>query len=460
MLVLRTIRTRLTLWYVVLLAVILAAFCAGIYFALREALHSNLDESLESRAAIVREVVTQDGNLQITGVDIPGDPIEGEEFTRIHDASGDVVYDNSPERFRTQPDVDAVAEALAGSASERNVDNGAAELRVLTAPLYANAEIVGVVEVGLENEAGETLSTLLLIIAIAYPATLLVASAVGVFLSGRALGPIDRITQTARRIGAEDLGKRLDLPASDDEVGRLARTFNEMIARLDDAFRRQRQFTADASHELRTPLTSIKGQTEVALQRERSPDEYREVLAAVNSEVDRMIRLVGSLLTLARADARRIEIVREELGVDALISDAAEQVRPAAENQNLTLRVEAGDGASVIADQDLILQLLLNLLDNAVKYTPSGGRIDVRYRRLDGEVEIIVADTGAGIAPEHLPHIFDRFYRVDAARSRAEGGSGLGLAICRWIAEAHGGTITVESEPGAGTTFTVTLPAK
>jgi heavy metal sensor kinase len=298
----------------------------------------------------------------------------------------------------------------------------------------------------------------LLILGIAYPVTLAVASLGGIFLAGRALSPIDRLTRLARRISAEDLSQRLDLRLPDDEVGRLARTFDEMIARLEDAFQRQRQFTADASHELRTPLTAIKGQAEVALSRPRDAVAYREVLQAVNEEVDRLIRMVGSLLTLARADAGQISIASEPVSLGDLVDAAVEQVHPMAEKHSLGLRVVSGPSVVLQADEDLLLQLLLNLLDNAIKCTPSGGQVTVGWRVNDREIELQVRDTGVGIGPEHLPHIFDRFYRADKARSRAEGGAGLGLSISRWIAEAHGGSISVWSEPGQGTTFTVTIP--
>jgi heavy metal sensor kinase len=259
-------------------------------------------------------------------------------------------------------------------------------------------------------------------------------------------------------MGAEDLSGRIEVDGPDDEVGRLARTFNEMIGRLDDAFQRQRQFTADASHELRTPLTAIKGQTEVALQRDRDSDAYKEVLRTVNTEVDRMIRLVGSLLTLARADARRIPLSREAIDLGDIVGDAVDQIRPAAAEKALAIDLAPGEEVRLIADQDLLLQLVLNVLDNAVKYTPAGGSIRVSCQRDGSTAEVAVADTGPGIAPEDLPHIFDRFYRADKSRRQGDSGAGLGLSICRWIAESHGGTIEAQSSPGQGATFIVRLP--
>ena len=326
-------------------------------------------------------------------------------------------------------------------------------------PIRRDGVVIGALQVGrTEDDVNETLRVLLIIITIAYPLTLVVASAGGVFLAGRALKPIGDLTSVARQITAEDLSKRLDMKLPDDEVGRLAQTFNDMIARLDEAFRRQRQFTADASHELRTPLTAIKGQTEVALQRDRDPQDYREVLGAVNNEVDRMIRLVGSLLTLARADSGQVPIARERIDLAELVNDAAEQMRSSATAKNIALDVQAGPPIPFLGDEDLLLQLLLNLLDNAVKYTPAGGSITAAWAVEGGAAIIRVTDTGPGISAENLPRIFDRFYRVDQSRNQASGGSGLGLSISRWIAEAHGGTLTVESAPGRGSTFTARVP--
>jgi heavy metal sensor kinase len=456
---LRSVRLRLTFWYVLLLAIILAAFSAGIYLTLRHNLYANLDDSIQNRANIFLDIVRYEGDRPtLAGVVSSDDPNQGESFVRVFDASGELSFDGSAVAGDVPIDRRAVESALVGKTMTRSVDVGEA-FRVRTLPIERDGRITGVLEVGLsEGDVSETLQALLLILGIAYPVTLLVASVGGVFLAERALAPVDRVTRLARRMSAEDLSQRLNLRLPDDEVGRLARTFDEMIARLDDAFRRQRQFTADASHELRTPLTAMKGQVEVALSRPREAAAYREVLQAVNEEVDRLIRLVGSLLTLAKADAGQIPIACEAVNLGELITAAVEQVRPVARQRHLELRVEHGPDVTLEADEDLLLQLLLNLLDNAVKYTPAGGQVTVGWNVDGRHIDLRIRDTGIGIASEHLPHVFDRFYRADKARSRAEGGAGLGLSICRWIAEAHGGSISVQSAPGKGTTFTVRLP--
>jgi heavy metal sensor kinase len=455
-LTLGSIRLRLTLWYILLLALILAAFSAGIYLTLRHSLSTSLDDSLEVRGEELLLSVHFEGDVPTLAEAVPEDgPADGEQFARVFDASGAVTFDNG-----APPGAPAAIQAvLDGNSVTRSFDVRGGKFRSRLIPIRRDSEVGGVLEVARsEDDIRDTLRTLLLILGISYPAALVVASFGGVFLAGRALSPVDRLTQMARRISAEDLGKRLDLQLPDDEVGRLARTFDEMIARLDEAFARQRQFTADASHELRTPLTAMKGQVEVALSKPRDVAAYQQVLQAVNEDVDRMIRLVGSLLTLARADAGQLPLARESIDVRSLVASAVEQVRPLAEERRIALNTEPGSQLHVAVDEDLMLQLLLNLLDNAIKYTPTGGQVTLDWDAKNGQVELSVHDTGPGIGSEDLPHVFDRFYRVDKARSRAEGGAGLGLAISRWIAQAHRGDIVVRSTPGQGATFTVRLP--
>jgi heavy metal sensor kinase len=458
---LRSIRVRLTLWYVLLLALILGAFSAGIYLTLRQSLSHNLDDSLENRSTTLLGVVRYEGDSPtLDGLVSAGERELDEEFVRVYDAAGAVTFDSAGTDAETSGiDAAAVQEALDGQPSTRTVRIEDETLRARIEPIEQDGKVTGVLVVGLtEDDLAETLRSLLVILAIAYPVTLVVASAGGIFLAGRALSPIDHITRLARRISADDLTQRLDETLPDDEVGQLARTFNEMIARLDGAFQRQRQFTADASHEMRTPLTAIKGQIEVALSRPRDAQAYREVLRGANEEVDRLIRLVGSLLTLARADAGEIPLEAEPVSLADLVAAAVEQVRPAAAAKRIAVDVDAGPDATVRADQDLLLQLLLNLLDNALKYTTEGGRVTAGWETDGASARVWVEDTGIGIDPSEQPRIFDRFYRVDKTRSRAAGGSGLGLSISRWIAEAHKGGVSVESSPGRGARFTVTLP--
>lgn len=459
---LRSIRLRLTLWYILLLASILAAFSAGIYLTLRHNLYANLNDSIEVRTDDLLAIVRFDGNQPTLAGEVPTQSQdEGEQFIRVFNASGEVTFDTGAAAAEVPVDQNALRAAGAGRTVIHSVEAKHETFRIRLVPIRRNGQVSGVLEVARsEDDVASTLQTLLLILGISYPATLALASFGGMFLAGRALSPIDRLTRLARRLSAEDLSQRLNLELPDDEVGRLARTFDEMLARLDETFRRQRQFTADASHELRTPLTAIKGQVEVTLSRQRSLAAYQEVLQTVNEEVDRLIRLVGSLLTLARADAGQIPLALESVDLGALVRDVVEQVRPLAAERTVELSVASGPAVTLQADEDLLLQLLLNLLDNALKYTPASGSVTVAWKTKGGQAELSVHDTGPGIASEHLPHVFERFYRVDKARSRSEGGVGLGLSICKWIAEAHGGTISIASESGQGTACTVRLPVR
>ncbi len=285
---------------------------------------------------------------------------------------------------------------------------------------------------------------------------LLIASGGGLFLAGRALAPVDRITRAARAIEATGLHERLPEPPTGDEIGRLARTLNALIARLEAAFTRQRQFTADASHELRTPLTIMGGEVDVTLRHERTPEEYRETLAGVRDEVTHMQALVADLLLLARDDTTP-PIPPTVIDLADVASAVIEQLRPLADARGQTIALHTAP-APVRGGADDLERLARNIVENAIRYTSRQGAITVTVRRDGGTVALAVADTGPGIAASALPHLFDRFYRADPGRNRAAGGTGLGLAIAQAIAHRHGGAISVTSAAGEGSTFTLTLP--
>jgi heavy metal sensor kinase len=457
-----TLRVRLTLWYVGLLALILLAFCAVLYVSLERTLHAEIDSTLEAQ---YQRMVT---SIRFGARTPPPDlrdvilrrrpPIAGTAVA-FYDPSGEVLLFG--ETWEELPDLaDVRAGAVGGARDLRTIVAADGEpWRVLTGPVQRDGRLPAVIQVARsERDVRAALGHLLFEMAVAIPLTLCLAVAVGLFLAGRALDPIDRITRTADQIGAENLSRRLDLPANDDEVGRLAATFDRMLDRLERAFRRQRQFAADASHELRTPLAMLTTQAELALERRRTPAEYQQALTSVRDDARRMGQLLGELLTLARADAGEESLSIEPLDLADLAADVVAAMEPLAQGRGVTLRHPPAGSIIVRADQTRLTQLVINLVDNGLKYTPAGGTVTVSTERADGWAALRVADTGHGIAREHLPHVFERFYRVDEARARAEGGAGLGLAISRWIAEAHGGTIGVESEPGRGTTFIVRLP--
>jgi heavy metal sensor kinase len=292
---------------------------------------------------------------------------------------------------------------------------------------------------------------------IAVPLTLLLSAVGGLFLVRRVLAPVDRMIETARSIEETDLTGRVDVRAN-DELGRLAATFNAMLERLESAFRRQRQFTDDASHELRSPLSVIEAEATLALRRERSADDYRDALATIADEAAGMNRMIDQLLTLARGDAAEDEEVLETVDLGALARETSEAMRPVAEEAGVSIAADEMPGALVAGDPVRLRRVVANLIDNAIRYTPAGGGVTVSVRGEANDAVLTVSDTGIGISEEQLVHIFERFYRADGARQRGQG-SGLGLSICRQIVDEHGGTIAAESAEGEGTTFTVRIPA-
>jgi heavy metal sensor kinase len=286
---------------------------------------------------------------------------------------------------------------------------------------------------------------------------------IGHFLVGRTLQPVDAIVEEVEAISdGRSLHRRLMEPTSRDELARLTDTLNAMLARLERSFASLRRFTADASHELKTPLTVLRSGIERAITHPKAPPEVMEVLEETLVEVNRMAELVDALLTLARADEGRAQLHLEPVELEDILSEVSETATFLGEQAKVSVAVTAPPRPCKIAvDRSRIRQLLMNLLSNAVKYTPQGGSVAIDCSQDNGHVVLSVRDTGVGIAPGDLPHVFDRFWRADQARSRTgqRPGAGLGLAISKWIVEAHGGTITVQSRPGRGTTFTVTLPA-
>jgi heavy metal sensor kinase len=295
-----------------------------------------------------------------------------------------------------------------------------------------------------------------------FPFSLLVAWLLGSWIARRALEPLDQIITEVEEISdGRSLHRRLAQPMVRDEFGRLAETLNQMVGRLERSFVALRRFTADASHELKTPLTVLRAGVERAVTTPNLPQETLVVLEETLQEVNRMTDLVDALLTLARADEGRARLAREMVDLRGLVHEVEETGELLAEPGEVRIEVDVpAEPVMLEVDRTRIRQLVMNLMTNAVKYTPAGGLVKVSLAQQPQRVILAVSDTGIGIAPGDLPHIFDRFYRADIARTRTgeRAGAGLGLAICRWIAEAHGGTIEVQSRPGRGTTFTVILP--
>jgi heavy metal sensor kinase len=294
------------------------------------------------------------------------------------------------------------------------------------------------------------------------PLVLLLASAGGYFLARKSLAPIASMNNQTQHISAENLSARLDVSNTRDELGHLAATINDLLARLESSFQEQQRFIADASHELRTPLAVLRGETEVALGKTRRVEEYQQSLSLIQDEAERLSRIVEDLFILARQPINtRAVLNQERVSLNDAVRDCARAAQVLALRKGVRLKLE-NDSPSIAlqGDEELIKRMILNLLDNAVKYTPAGGEISLALGRQNGHAEIVVRDTGIGIPERDQPRVFDRFFRVDKARARAMGGAGLGLSIAQWIVEVHGGEISVASAPGHGSTFTVVLPVK
>ena len=455
-----TLRVRFALWAALLLLVVLVAFGAFVYLRTKQGLEAAIDDSLRlSALQAIATVNLEDGQVDLGDSLAEAGPtadLQERGLTlRLLDPSGQVLQAFGP--FRNLPlDPHRLASALAGQSGFATVTDpvGGDRIRIYAVPITENGQTRGLVQVAQSlGPVRDTLDRLLSALLLGGPLLILAAGTGGYFLAARALAPIDHITRTARRISAEDLSARINLPAMNDEVGRLAATFDEMLARLDDSFRRERQFTADASHELRTPLAAMQAILSVMREKRRTPEDYEVALSDLSEETDRLRRLMEDLLQAARGEARYIA-VREAVDLSALLRDVTDALRPLAEAKGLALTCQVADGLTLRGDSDALIRLFVNLLDNAVKYTEQGG-IEVTAGIDQDKIRVRVADSGIGIASEHLPHVFDRFYRVD--RSRSSPGAGLGLAIALQIARAHGGTIGVDSTPGVGTTFNVDL---
>ena len=453
-------RTRLTLWYVAVVAGMLLGLGSLGLLLVQQALYANADDTLRSKAAaVVTEVDFDDGQLTFDGSDDGGVSVAvGLDLVRIWDRHGRLVHQQGPARGGLEIDPAVLDRVLAGDEWLETSRVGGEGLRLYLLPVREAGAVIGAVQVGRSEAETDALLERLRTLGLAgLVVGLGVAWAGGSFLATRVLRPVDRIARTAQLIGAEDLSLRLDAPVVDDEFGRLITAFNSMVDRLERAFQRQRRFTADASHELRTPLAVIRSLAEVALTSPRNDAYHRRVYMSIAEESERLGRLVESLLVLARTDEGQMPTLGP-VDVDEVMLDAAALVVLRARQQDVTLTVAPGEGYRVRGDSSLLTQLVLNLLDNALRHTPPGGRVALSLAPIEDGVALTVADTGSGIAPEHLPRLFERFYRADRARSRATGGFGLGLAICDWIARVHGGRLTIESRIGSGTTVTLWLP--
>ncbi|MBI3695931.1 MAG: HAMP domain-containing protein [Acidobacteria bacterium] len=457
----RSIRFRLTVWYTAVLGFALLAFAAGTWLAMRHSLYAAVDDSLRDRAEGVRRFMY----AQIEALSIEEIRDEFKEHSvlgpagdlfQVCDAKGAWLYRSAALESAQVPILLPKDVSAKPHFENRLIQN--TPLRLFSREVVVRGKPYTVQIAAPMHEIDEALEDVRWILLFLAPALLAVASLGGYWLSGRALNPVDAITRAARSINAQSLSHRLEIPKTGDELQRLSETLNEMLDRLEDSFHRVTRFTADASHELRTPVALIRTTSELALRRTRSAEEYETALRQVLSESERTSALIENLLTLARPDSGSESLDKRPLDLLQLLRETASQGETLALGRGIRFAFEADSAPLIIlGDGPAVRRLILILLDNAVKYTPEGGEVALRAAGDQGFVRIEVRDTGVGIAQTDLPHIFERFYRADAARSRQSGGAGLGLAIAKWIVEQHGGHIEAESELGRGSTFRVRL---
>ncbi|HEU5237458.1 MAG TPA: heavy metal sensor histidine kinase [Pyrinomonadaceae bacterium] len=454
-----SVRTRLTLWYAGVLALSLVVFAVLVYYAASRIFYERQDESLRSTAQTVASAYIQEleeeQSIEKANEVVLAQMVFPNRYVQVTDTSGRIVATSSN---LNQGGLIVATKTLTEAKQRRTAFTVLNNLRTAVVPLSPNKELgfamvaepLGVIEEALRRLRRDFFAGV--------PLILVFASIGGYFLARKSLAPIALMDRQTRGITAEKLSSRLDVMNQRDELGGLATTINELLARLESSFREQQRFVADASHELRTPLAILRGETDVALTQPRSVDEYKSSLTLIKDEAERLSRIVEDLFILARQPFEARAIKKEPMNLREIVGECARAAQVLAAQKDLHLTVDAKSPITLTGDDDLLRRLVLNLLDNAVKYTPEGGEISVKLTQQNGTALMIVSDSGIGIPQKDLPHVFDRFYRVDKARSRALGGAGLGLSIADWIVKAHGGELSVQSAPGKGSAFTVELP--
>ena len=467
---LETVRSRLTVWYVSILAAILVVVIALIYVLLARALYERVDDSLRAMVRIAGTSLANDLNegqdLEDAARSTSSELASRQHMLAIYDGRGRLLAEAGREDDIVIPlpgaaDIPTEEPLLVTIVETDDLDDRhqLAMQRVTVAPF--GAEFVIVAGSSLEP-TDEELESLRGILAYVVPLSLVIAGIGGWFLAGRSLAPVVTMADRARRIGVENLGERLPVANPRDELGLLAATFNELLARLEGSLVQQRQFMADASHELRTPVTIARTAATVALQQPtREEVEYRETLEIIEQETTRLSRIVDDMFTLTRADAGNYPVRETPMYLDEVVDDVVRKARVVASTRDVSVTSESVHPAPFTGDEDLIRRLIINVLDNAIRYSPRGRGVRVALDQAQGSYAISVSDEGPGIPADVQPRIFERFYRVDAARTHddiSDGGAGLGLALARWIARAHGGDVTLAASSRMGSTFVITLP--
>jgi heavy metal sensor kinase len=454
--VIRTLRARLTVWYVAFFSLLLLAFSVLLHHLVARALERRLDESLTVEANTAAALLADEFK-----------EMHGDAAVAASEVLADLRLSGSTVAFLDGSRVLGASTAIAGGKLV-DIARRAADARNIVAQPEAHAAVVRqrlggreYVTVALQplDEIATELALLRRVMVLTLPFAIALAGIGGYWLTRRNLAPLASMAEQARRITHSNLETRLDAgAAAAEELSTLSASFNELLTRLGQSFENMRRFVGDASHELRTPISIIRGEADVALAQQRGAAEYKQALALVLDESRRLSRLVDDLLNLARADAGRVKLRVEEFYWNDLLAECCRSAQSLAGVRGVVLECAPHDDLAFRGDEELLHRMVMNLIDNAIRDTPEGGRVTVSLESRAAAVAIRIADTGAGIAPEVVPHLFERFYRGDKARSRQDGGFGLGLAIVKWIAELHNGAVEVASTPGAGSTFTVTLP--
>ena len=486
--VLSSIRFKITLWYMLILGVTLLIFSVSVYQNFSGNLYGDLDDLLQSKAeGIVRSINTywqaQEMDAAKEGSRASAaEKKDRENFLRIvrqwaQERSDDAkipaaaiqIFDRDGRKIAASasaPDALNIPLDTLNSALEEEDDfydfrpegKQALPLRVYATPIIEDGKVSYIVQVASPvNQVYAALDNLKMNLLIFLPLTVLITGVAGSLLAKLTLNPVTDMVKTIRQITAENLKLRVKIPGSRDEIKKLADTFNDMLAKLESSFYAQRKFIQDISHELKTPLTILKGEFEVALQRIRSADEYEDTLLSSLEEVDRISKIVDNLLILVRFDSQEIPFKFQPVELKQLIQGVVNDISVLSNSKNIMIDFTDSDPLPLTADESYLRRVFLNILDNAVKYTPESGAVSIALRAQEPYAVIRISDNGPGIVPEELPHIFERFYRGGSS-SRAGSGFGLGLAIAKSIAEAHKGRIEAQSRLGQGTTFNVFLP--
>jgi signal transduction histidine kinase len=456
------IRLKLTLWYTGITCLTFLAAVLAIYFSIQVTVQKNADRELAMRLEGIRLFLQRNdvGTQQLAaklqeqgGARLNGDPFQ------VVDQSGHLVYRPVSVLSLNLPPTAPVVEA--NRSRFLTIYDQGRRFRILSAAVRTSKQAYGVQIVSNVTPVYAILSRILWVSLAGIPFILIVAGAGGYWLSARAMRSVLRITQTARCIGERNLTERIAVPPAQDELRELTETLNDMLQRLEAAFKRITQFTADASHELRTPVAIIRTTAELILQKERAVPEYQQLVGQILVESEDTTEIIEKLLTLARADSQPNSEVFSETDLWMLAAGVVQSIKPFADSKRQVLEILATDmPTTVLARRSELKSLILILLDNAIKYTSPGGHIEVRVDRFADQSFLDVKDTGIGIAEEDIPHIFERFYRADKARSRETGGLGLGLSIAHAIAKDHGAHIAVRSQPYAGSRFRILFPPR